>query len=152
MLSFLTSFCLFIMNDFSVMSIFQVGFYTVFMTCVSPLLYVIESIFYIEYGQSIFHRVFGQYLNCMTKDYQSRDIFKACLSATFDFVILAIIIIVEQSISGSLFSSGKTIGVGILKIKYSLIFLILHMARYRNTLQEVWLYTIAEFIIFMILS
>lgn len=140
----------FIINAFSYRSPFQEVFYTAFMSVISPLLYFFESIFHIEYGQGIFHRVFGEYLNTMSNDVQSREILAVTFSALFDFAVFAVFIFSEiylfyQTVE---YWNGKPHSHEQYLILCSLLFNILHLSRCRSVLQEVWVFTMLDFAVF----
>ena len=86
----------FITDGFSFILPFQEAFFISFMSLISPVLYYLEAIFYIDYGQGIFHRVFGEYLNTMSSDVKTSEILLVILSALIDFSIMAVYLFSES--------------------------------------------------------
>ena len=152
------NFCIFmfffITDGFSFILPFQDAFITAFVSIVSPMLYYFESIFYIDYGQGIFHRVFGEYLNTMSNDVKTSEVLLVMLSAFFDFGIMAIYIFSEYYFCTQTVDrhTGKPHTHEEFIVLCSLIFNILHLSRCRNVLQEVWVSTILELILFFLLT
>ena len=56
-------FTFFVCSGFSITMPLKMKYFMIFMSVLSPLMYWVEAIFHIEYGQRILHRVFGEYKN-----------------------------------------------------------------------------------------
>ena len=113
-------------------------------------MYFLEAIYYVDYGQSIYHRVFGEYKNNMTNEIGIFEVLGVFGSAGLDFMIFILFVVAEIFYFDTPVdvNSGKTMTQESQVIFYSVLFSILHLSRYRSVLSEVWTFITIDTLFF----
>ena len=153
-----TIFAMFVHFIFFVASGLTVGvtlsdtYFSIFMAFLSPVSYVLEAIFHIEYGQKIFHRVFGLYKNNQINDLGNLEMFGVIISAVLDAAVLSMFVVAEIMYNDTNLDveSGKTLTMETQLIINSIVFAIFHFSRYKSHLVEIWNFTLIESVFFFI--